>query len=385
MNIKVLHICKNIPIPDFSENDVIIEQIKLQESNGIDVCVVYPKEAIPKLFSFMGGRIRAITKLEGSYVYSGVEVLTFSYLRLPLPLFEWMYAGIRLPFFNKLFYQCQSVFSPNLIHAHYIFPDGIIARELSRLLNIPYVITLREGDYKNINKNSYNYALAKKVVSDAETVIGVTDNLLRANLPYPKTVIVNNFIHDDFYKKLSSNITKKKNHIVTIAKGIPRKNLDWVVHYASERDEVTLDVIGIGGTIDKLKTQFSECENINFLGHLGRNEIIDILDKSQIFALPSYGETFGLVYAEAAARGNVVVGLKGTGLYGIDSDSFLFAESYSDFVKIIDRILAYPDEITLKLAEKSRATSLRFSKATYLDKMELLYTEAKNKPKSLGV
>lgn len=41
---------------------------------------------------------------------------------------------------------------------------------------------------------------------------------------------------------------------------------------------------------------------IKFTGYLSKEKIIEILDQSDIFVLPSEKETFGLVYIEAAAR-----------------------------------------------------------------------------------
>jgi glycosyltransferase involved in cell wall biosynthesis len=373
MTIRVLHICKNIPVPGNKDNDVIIEQINEMKKNGIDVQTIYPKEIIPKILKYSGGRAAAITRLGNEFLCSGLRVTTLQYLRLPFTPIEWRLCH-RVSFLsNRHFYNLLEVFCPQLIHAHYIFPDALIARELSRSLNIPYVITMREGDYVNMEKSKSNFGLAQKVVAEAAIVIGITPNLLRADLPYPKKTIVNNFINDDFYK-FPSVTEKKKCHMVTIGKGIPRKNLDWVVNYAASRKElVTLDVIGAGETICQLKDDFSHYDNIRFLGEVSRKEIIECLDKSQIFALPSDGETFGLVYAEAAARGNIVVGLAGTGLSGLACSSFFFAVDQSHFNEILDGINELNELDFSVLSHKSTVASRAFSKKNYIRKMNLIY------------
>jgi len=57
------------------------------------------------------------------------------------------------------------------------------------------------------------------------------------------------------------------------------------------------------------------------------------LFESDIFALPSYKETFGLVYLEAAAARNAIIGFKGEGVWGlfeVDKE-MLFCGDFEEF------------------------------------------------------
>ena len=66
-----------------------------------------------------------------------------------------------------------------------------------------------------------------------------------------------------------------------------------------------------------------------------------MLDKSDVFILPSIKETFGISYIEAMARGLVVVGCKNTGIDGIIEDNvngFLTEPNVNNIVDTLYRI-----------------------------------------------
>ena len=61
-------------------------------------------------------------------------------------------------------------------------------------------------------------------------------------------------------------------------------------------------------------------DNISFLGHIPRNEVLNILDESECMIMISKNETFGLVYLEAMGRGCITIGSKNQGIDGVIID-----------------------------------------------------------------
>ncbi|EMM5120247.1 glycosyltransferase [Providencia stuartii] len=375
-DIRVLHICKNIPIPGFPENNIILQQIEAQNESGMLTKIFYPREIIPSILKYMGGRAQAIININDNFISEGFNISCINYIRLPTSYLEWILSSKLNFYLNKSLANTIKKFSPQIIHAHYIFPDALIAHAISKRYKIPYVISIREGDYFNFNKNRNNIQLARKTIEQSSKIIGITPNLLRAKFLHNSKEIVYNFIHNDFFSPVEKFSEKKKNHITIIAKGIKRKNIDWVVQYVSNhKDSTSLSVIGSGKVIQKLKNKFYSYNNIEFLGKISRPEVIKQLDKSEIFALPSNNETFGMVYAEAAARGNIVVGLEGTGLSGINCKSFYFAKNEQDFISLMDEITNYSFEKKLELSKLSRESAILFSKDIYIDKIRQIYND----------
>ncbi len=58
-------------------------------------------------------------------------------------------------------------------------------------------------------------------------------------------------------------------------------------------------------------------KNVKFIGHLSNENVMEYMSICDLFTLPSYQETLGLVYLEAMAHGKPVIGVKGQGIDGI--------------------------------------------------------------------
>ena len=56
---------------------------------------------------------------------------------------------------------------------------------------------------------------------------------------------------------------------------------------------------------------------VTFTGRLDRDLVYDYLQKSDVFVLTSYKETLGLSYFEAITAGNIVVGSRNQGIFGL--------------------------------------------------------------------
>ncbi|MBF0290344.1 MAG: glycosyltransferase family 4 protein [SAR324 cluster bacterium] len=75
---------------------------------------------------------------------------------------------------------------------------------------------------------------------------------------------------------------------------------------AKEYPEVFLTIVGDGDdrkNLEHYANQFSHREKIKFLGKVSDSELSKLYLESMVFAMPSMGEGFGLVYLEAMAHG----------------------------------------------------------------------------------
>jgi L-malate glycosyltransferase len=111
--------------------------------------------------------------------------------------------------------------------------------------------------------------------------------------------------------------------IISVSSLIPRKNIDTVIRaLARLKNHIpwTYTLIGEGAerpALESLAASLGLGHRVRFRGALPRQEVINTLKQSHLFLLVSYLETFGLVYLEALACGNIVVGSKGEGIDGI--------------------------------------------------------------------
>ncbi len=114
---------------------------------------------------------------------------------------------------------------------------------------------------------------------------------------------------------------------------------------------------------------------VEFKGHLQRDGIKKIMIDSDIFAMPSITEAFGLVYLEAMALGIPVIGTKKGGVKEIINDGvngFLCdPENINDITDKIKKSLN--QEIRKKIIENGFETVKKFSKKRFIDEMLKVY------------
>ncbi|PSL40697.1 glycosyltransferase involved in cell wall biosynthesis [Planomicrobium soli] len=215
------------------------------------------------------------------------------------------------------------------IHAHTIFSDGGTAYKIKRKYNIDYAVAVRDTDINVF----YKYAIhlrpfMNKILLNANKIVFISyayKNLLFSLLPKnilseieKKCVVIPNGI-DNFWHNIPVENHKRNNgqalNLLFMGSLIKRKNLETLIFACSELYKegynVFLQVIGNGPLEEESKNlcqKLNISEKVRFHGYINDKEKIrSIMDKCDIFILPSLTETFGLVYVEAMSRGIPVI------------------------------------------------------------------------------
>lgn len=133
--------------------------------------------------------------------------------------------------------------------------------------------------------------------------------------------------------------------------------------------EFYLTCVGSGGTAldeinDYIKNERLD-NNINFIGQIDRDKIIEYYDKNQCFIMISKSEAFGLVYLEAMARGCICVGTKGQGIDGVivnGENGFLCkGGDIEELTEIINHINSLSKEEKQRISDNARRTAEELS------------------------
>jgi len=342
---NILYIARNIPVPGIKQNDIILRICKaINSDSGFNISVWYPKEVIPRLFA-LSKRLKLVSQMPKKFKSFGISIFALEYFRLPTLKFSYLWLDSFF-FFNKKLLMESSDF--DLIHAHYILPDGYFGLVLKKKLEIPLVITIRNGDLDKINKlnqKSKLYKLYHYVLDQADKII--VHNHITEKYAQKRKLLYKKLPHGIEKKYISEFKKEETNKILCVSQFIKRKNINWLIDAFNRfgKTEWRLTIIGSGELESRLKIQSGKNPNIHFRGEVPREEVIDEMKNSDIFVLPSDNETFGIVYMEAAVSGCAVIGKRFTGLYGwLDEDlEAMFVDSKDELFETLEKLMSKPD------------------------------------------
>ena len=156
-----------------------------------------------------------------------------------------------------------------------------------------------------------------------------------------------------------------------------------VAELATEFRDLHLVLAGSGDDIPRLMqlSQKSGCaERIHFLENLTRGALAACYSKADVFALPSSGEGFGLVFLEAMAMKKPVIGANAGGIPDLVQDGEIgFLVNPKDSVSLVSalRKLLSSAELREKMGKRARETVLsRFSFENFQSELRsILQTE----------
>lgn len=218
-----------------------------------------------------------------------------------------------------------------LIHAYTLFTDGNCARKLSLKYGIPYIVAVRNTDVNDFFRlMPHLRKRGVQIMRDAAAVFFLSEayrkQVFEKYIPKEywteienKTHIIPNGI-DAFWLENIPGVNKliNNNSIKLIYAGrIDRNKNIPTTQKAMEilrkqGYEITLSIVG---KIQDEK-EFRHIEKNPFTTYypaMPKEKLIELYRSSDIFVMPSFTESFGLVYAEAMSQNLPVIYTKGQG------------------------------------------------------------------------
>jgi len=359
---KILHITHLYPQPtDPLCGGVIHRQVKALGSRGCMEKVVSPIPWSPFPTRYWRRKWREYSEIGAYRNVDGIDVYFPRYLSIPKMLFyassgKRMHWGIR-----KVVGEIRREFPFELLHAHMGLPDGYAAMLISMRLGLPFVVTVRSTDIDvTAQKNRGCLSALQTVFSSVGRLICPSPRLAKAlesRFGVEAEVIPHGIDPSAIFTGVPSLPAEHKNRriILSVGRLIPTKGIDINMRVVSKlvkkHDRLLYIVVGDGPErrkLERLARELGIAEHVCFVGHLPHSRVMEYMAGCEVFALPSWRETFGLVYIEAMAHARPVVAVRGQGVDGIvehgktgllvtprDGDS-LFAA--------LDFLLTHPEE-----------------------------------------
>ncbi len=332
--------------------------------------------------------------------YNGPEIHdnggSFTVVRLPsLPLPTYMEHRFSFPVGLSL--RKISNINPDVIHTHTPFGVGWEAVYASKLFNIPLVGTHHTFldhylkhvylDYDWAHEGSWKYSLLYYNRCDILLCPSKSLNSEFANRGMKKPLMVlPNSIDTDFFKPDYDKAVK--NSIVYMGRVSYEKNIDQVIRAVSllvdKIPDIKLTIVGDGpekGRLEEIADDLGIRNHIAFVGFKKGEELVEVLQRNQIFVTASKSENMPLSVLEAMACGLPIVAADSLGMPEIVRDGengYLFEpDNINDIAEKIQQILS-DEKLRKEFAKSSREIALEYSVERFVNSLEEVYSNVIN-------
>lgn len=364
MNKEILFLSHMYPSNyDSSYGKVIHEQALSLIKKGYKIKVISPVPYVPAILRRLSKKYQKRNSIPKKEIIEGVEVYYPRYVSFPKSLF-FQYSGyLMFSGIKNTVKQLNKSFAFDIIHAHFTLPDAYAAMKLSKLFNIPLITTIQASDLDISFKK--NEKIQMKIMESLKFSSEVITPTPRLNKQLKKELNINSKtvgyginplkLDIDISQDLLSKYQGKK-IIVSVSRLIRTKGIDYNLNAIKELvkkdNSIIYLIIGNGpekNSLMELASELGISNHIEFLGHLTSENTMKYIKLADIFSLPSWQETFGLVYLEAMGSKVPVVGCFDQGFDGIiiDRKNGYLAPMHdvNALVNIMDKILKKPEDI----------------------------------------
>lgn len=216
-----------------------------------------------------------------------------------------------------------------VIHAHWIIPQGFVAMIIKWLFRTNYIVTSLGGDMFPFKTNNKSLLwLYKKIISQASFLTAVNQFFVQelGKINNKKTYYIPNGI--DITKFKGTIKIKKERNILFVGRLVEKKGTEYLIEALTKLDGKLyhkLLIVGDGPLRNHLEKRVEELSlknKVSFLGSIPYNQLLNLYYKNILIVVPSITtkggdvEGFPTVYLDAMASGCPIVASR---IEGIES------------------------------------------------------------------
>jgi glycosyltransferase involved in cell wall biosynthesis len=184
----------------------------------------------------------------------------------------------------------------DVVHAHWLIPQGLIARRLKRLHSIPYVVTSHGGDLFGL-RGKLLQRLKQKVAgsSCAMSVVSTAmrDEALRIELHAPEIRVLPMGVDLRDRFTIDSRVARVENELLFVGRLVPKKGLSHLLDampvILARFPDTKLTIAGFGPEQSMLEQRARDLGiglHVRFTGAKPQKELPDLYRKAALFVAP---------------------------------------------------------------------------------------------------
>ena len=231
------------------------------------------------------------------------------------------YIVFALPRLIQLFVQERF----DILHYFFSIPTGFLSLVPGVFKNTPYIVSLRGSDVPGYDVYNRPVHLFHKVLKPVNrhilrksgAVVALSESLKQtALMTYPdfRIDVISNGVETELFRPLDGlKYDQCGMTLITVSRLINRKGIDVVLQALHEIKDsnIRLLVVGEGNyksQLMNLAEKLDLSDKVTFYGYCPRDELPALYNRACAFVLPSFAESFGMVFAEAMACHLPIIG-----------------------------------------------------------------------------
>jgi glycosyltransferase involved in cell wall biosynthesis len=239
----------------------------------------------------------------------------------------------------------------DVVHVHFLFPDGLLALLVPELHELPVVVTVHGSDVPGYNPDRFALLhrlllpLWQQVTRNVDRIVCPSTfiaGLLTKRAPWIDPIIVPNGIDVDALRV----DRPREMRVLCVSRLLERKGVqNLMAAIRLTESSMQAHVVGIGPyepELEKIATPMGD--RIRLLGWLDNasSQLRDLYETSEIFVFPSSVENFPVVLLEAMAAGLAIVAADIPSCREVLGDAAVFVPvaDCAALARAIDRVAA---------------------------------------------
>ena len=285
---------------------------------------------------------------------------------------------------------------PDLIYAHWFFPQAIITYLIAKKHNVKFAFTSHGSDVQIINnlgpigkkivrtvaKKSYKYTAVSQL-----TLSEINKNFKKSELQPDKYKVIPMGIDEKYFDVVNKTImpssVKPTLNIIYVGRLIDYKGVDLIINVLSDLKnrniKANLNILGTGILEEKLKQlsiNLGLSNNVSFHGFKNFEEKLELIKSSDLFIVPSRKtklqlEGGPLTLIEAMAVGGVCLVSDSIGFisYCTENNSLIFESDNIESLNLKINEFLKMDENKIKSIKNNAYETSKFFKFSNIGKL----------------